>query len=200
MSQPRVAARVWKRFAYPEPFRDHNPIFLQTFESTDEIRQHLAIGIDKPIKLVAMRGGMDARRTTVLNPADKLFESHFLPHLGRFISFIERNNAVPWIANEPKLKIARELLPPPFLSPLAREHGIKPFHDSVFSSSTDNPVAFHHSLDLGQAQVWLDRRPQNTTHAGGTGFGNFNEDALVAVRDHSLFNRQRAAQDRLGSE
>lgn len=141
---------------------------------------------------------MDARRATVLNPADKLFESHFLPHLGRFIAFIERNNAVPWIANEPKLKIALELLPPPFLSPLRRQHGIKPFHYSVFSSSADNPVAFHHSLDLGQAQVWLDRRPQNTTHTGGTGFGNFNEDALVVVRDHSLFNGQQAAQDRRG--
>ena len=129
---------------------------------------------------------MEAGRATVLNPADKLFESHFLLHLGRFVAFIKRNNAIPWIANEPELEVALELSPPPFLSLLGRQHEIEPFHYSVSSSSADNPVAFHHSLDLRQAQVRLDRRPQNTTHAGGTSFGNLNEDALVLMRDHGL--------------
>src|SRR5262245_803 len=69
MSQPRVGARVRKHFAYPELFRDHGPVLLQTFKSADEIRQHLTIGIDKPIKLVAVRRGMDAGCATILNPA-----------------------------------------------------------------------------------------------------------------------------------
>jgi len=147
-----------------------------------------------------MRRGMDASAATVLNPADKFFEAQLWLHLDRFVAFIKRNNTVPWIANEPELEIALELPSPPFLSLLGRQHGIKPFHYAVFSSSADNPVAFHHSFDLRQAQVRFDRRPQNTTHAGGTSFGNFNENALVAVRDHSLFNQQQAAQDRLSSE
>ena len=89
MPQPWVGARVRKRFAYSKLFRDHNPVFPQTFESADEIGQHLAISVDKPIKLVAMRRGMDAGAATVLYPADKFFEAHLLSHLNRFVTFIK---------------------------------------------------------------------------------------------------------------
>src|SRR6476660_4483107 len=118
--QPWVGAGVRKRFAYPELFRDYGPVFLQTLESADEIRQHPAVGIDKPIKLVAMRRGMDAGAATVLNPADKFFKAQLLLQLDRFVTFIKRNNTVPWIANEPELEVALELSPPPFLSQLSR--------------------------------------------------------------------------------
>ena len=89
MPQPWVGARVRKRFAYSKLFRDHNPVFRQTFESADEIGQHLAISVDKPIKLVAMRRGMDAGAATVLYPAGKFFEAHLLSHLNRFVTFIK---------------------------------------------------------------------------------------------------------------
>src|SRR5207237_8996241 len=101
------------------------PAIPQTFQSTDEICQHLAIDVHKPIKLVAMRQGMDASAATVLNPADKFFEAHLLSHLHRFVTFVKRNNTVPWIANEPELEVALELSPTPFLSLLGRQHGIK---------------------------------------------------------------------------
>src|SRR5207244_9489680 len=83
--RPRVGAGMGKHFAYSKLFRDHSPVFLQAFESANEICQHLAIGIDKPIKLVTMRRGMNAGSATVFNPADKLLEGHLLTHLHCFI-------------------------------------------------------------------------------------------------------------------
>src|SRR4029077_6100881 len=53
--RPRVRAGVRKHFSYSKLFRDHRPVFLQALESANKVRQHPAIGVDKPIKLVAMR-------------------------------------------------------------------------------------------------------------------------------------------------
>jgi hypothetical protein len=132
---------------------------------------------------------MDARSRYCIESSGQTLRRSFLPHLGRFVAFISETTRSHGFAYEPELKVARELSRP-FPSLLGRQHGIKPFPYSVFSSSADNPVAFHHSLDLGQAQVWLDRRPQNTNARWlEPVLGNFNEDALCAVRDHSLFNR-----------
>ena len=109
-----------KHFAYSKLFRDHSPVFLQAFESANEICQHLAIGIDKPIKLVTMRRGMNAGSATVFNPADKLLEGHLLTHLHCFIALVERDDTAPGIANKSEFEIALELPPSPLLPTLRR--------------------------------------------------------------------------------
>src|SRR5437879_124449 len=50
-----IGAGMRKHFAYSKLFRDHGPVFLQALESANEVCEHLAVGVDKPIKLVTMR-------------------------------------------------------------------------------------------------------------------------------------------------
>src|SRR2546421_1331181 len=49
MPRPGVGAGVRKYFAYSKLFRHHRPVFLQALESANEVREHLAVGVDKPI-------------------------------------------------------------------------------------------------------------------------------------------------------
>jgi hypothetical protein len=179
--RPRVGAGMRKHFAYSKLFRDHGPVFLQAFESANEVCQHLAIGVDKPIKLVPMRRGMNAGATTILNPMNELLERHLLTHLSYFVALIERDDTIPGIANKSELNVALELSPYSFFPPLRRQCKIEPFQDSIFPSSAYNPVAFHQPLDLAQIQMWLNRLSQHVADAGRTSFGNFHEDALVAM-------------------
>src|SRR2546423_3847520 len=178
--RPRIRASMRKHFTYPKLFCDHGPVFLQALESANEVCQHLAIGVDKPIKLVTMRRGMNAGAATILNPMDELLECHLLAHLHWFIALIERDHTVPRIANKSELKVAFELSPSPFFPTLRRQRKIEPFQYSIFSSPAQNPVAFHQPPHLTQVQVRLNRLSQQVTHAGRTGLGNFHEDALVA--------------------
>jgi hypothetical protein len=132
---------------------------------------------------------MNAGAATILNPMDELFEGHLPTHLHCFIALIERNNTIPGIANKSELKVTLELPPSPFFPTLRRQRKIEPFQYSIFSSSAHNPVTFHQPFDLTQVQVRLNRLSQHVTNTCRTSFGNFHEDALVAMRDHGLFSR-----------
>src|SRR5205807_2103945 len=147
----------------------------------NKVCQHLAVGVDKPIKLVTMRRGMNAGATTILNPTDEFLESHLLTHLHSFIALIERDNTIPWIANKSELKVALELLTSPLLPTLRRQCKIEPFQYSIFSSPAHNPVALHHPFDLTQVQVRLNHLSQHVANTGRTSFGNFHKDALLAM-------------------
>src|SRR6266478_7889983 len=124
---------------------------------------------------------MNAGAATILNPKDELLESHLLTHLYCFIELIERNNTIPWIANKSELKVTFELPLSPFFPTLCRQCKIKPFQYSIFSSPAHNPVAFHQPFDLTQVQVRLNRLSQHVADTRRTSFGNFHEDALVAM-------------------
>src|SRR5207247_62358 len=70
------------------------PVFVESLEFSDEIGQHISVGIDKPIQLKAMRSRVNAGCAAVLDPIDKLFEGHLVPDLSRFGTLIQRDNAV----------------------------------------------------------------------------------------------------------
>src|SRR5207237_9164606 len=86
-----ISAGMRKHFAYSKLFRDHGPVFLQALESATEVRNNFAVGVDKPIKLVMMRRGMNARAATILNPTDELIERHLLTHLHCLIAPLVRD-------------------------------------------------------------------------------------------------------------
>src|SRR2546430_13462072 len=45
---------------------------------SNEIGEHISIGIDKPIELIAMRRRVNTSAAAILDPVDKLLESHFV--------------------------------------------------------------------------------------------------------------------------
>src|SRR5882724_10993418 len=55
MSCPRIGSPVRQFFVYTELLRHESPILVQSLEFSDEICQHISIGIDKPIQLIPMR-------------------------------------------------------------------------------------------------------------------------------------------------
>src|ERR1700720_4536941 len=124
---------------------------------------------------------MNTGTATILNPTNELFERHLPTHLHCFIALIERDNTIPGIANKSKLKVTLELLTSPFFPPLRRQYKIEPFQYSIFSSSAHNPVTFHQPFDLTQVQVRLNRLSQHVADTCRTSFGDFHEDALVAM-------------------
>src|SRR6478672_2023515 len=124
---------------------------------------------------------MNAGATTILNPTNENLERHLPTHLHCLIALIERDNTIPEIANKSELKVTFELPPSPFFPKLRRQCKIEPFQYSIFSSSAYNPVAFHQPFDLTQIQVRLNRLSQHVADTCRTSFGNFHEDALVAM-------------------
>jgi hypothetical protein len=89
MSLPRIGSPVGQSFTDPEFLREKSPILVESFKFTDEIGEHISVMIDKPIELVPLRRGLDARGAAVLNPIDKLFERHFVSELAHFLALIE---------------------------------------------------------------------------------------------------------------
>jgi hypothetical protein len=60
---------------------DESPIFIEPFESADEVGEYPPIRIDKPIELVPMGRRVNASAAAVMNPIDEFIESHFLSEL-----------------------------------------------------------------------------------------------------------------------
>src|SRR5438034_8961763 len=112
MTRPGVFASVRQLLLQTELLRHKSPVLIESLKFSDEVGQHVSVGIDEPIQLIPVRRGMDARGTAVLNPIDKLFEAHFIPELERLCALIQRHNPVPRIANKSELEIGFELPAP----------------------------------------------------------------------------------------
>src|SRR6266571_622725 len=52
MSFPGVGSPMRQFFAQTEFLRDESPVLVESFKFSDEIGQHISVGIDKPIQLV----------------------------------------------------------------------------------------------------------------------------------------------------
>jgi hypothetical protein len=63
---------------------------------------------------------------------------------------------------------------------------IKNFQRPVRSPAHMRPIILHVIFDLPQIQVRLPWFPQNCPDAGRASLGNFNENAFVFVRDHTI--------------
>ena len=168
-----------------ELLRYKSPVLVESFEFSNEVREHIAIRINKPIQLVAMRGGVNTSRAAVLDPVDKLFESHLVLELERLGALVERDDAVPRVANKSEFKVSLELLSPDFSPALFRKHHIERRQNPVLSSAVMRPIVFHLVFDLPQIEMWFPRLTENGPNAGRAGLGDFDENALVLVRDHA---------------
>src|SRR4051794_29977622 len=124
---------------------------------------------------------MNACGTAVLDPVDKLFETHLVPQLQRFSALIERYNPIPRIANKSELEIGLKLLATEFSAALFRQEQIECGHDPVFSSPILSPCRFHELLDLPQIQVRLPCFAENPSDARRSGLGHLHENAFVLV-------------------
>src|SRR5438093_7793691 len=56
VSRPRVGSSMRQVRPDAELLRDNGPVLVEPFEFSNEIGEHVSIGIDKPIELIAMRG------------------------------------------------------------------------------------------------------------------------------------------------
>src|SRR6266487_3745981 len=148
MSFAGVGSPMRQLFIYTELLRDKSPVLLQPLEFSDEIGEHISVGIDKPIQLVTVRRRVNAGSTAVLDPIDKLFEGHLVPDLQRFGALIERDNAIPWVANKAELEVRLELFAPNFSPLLFRTQQIKSRHYPVLSSAVPRPIHLHLVFDL----------------------------------------------------
>jgi hypothetical protein len=89
--------------------RYKGPVLVESFELSNEIRQHISTRINKPIQLMAMRRGIETGAAAILNSIDKLIETHCVSELQSFSAFIKRNNTVPRIAYKAELEVGFEL-------------------------------------------------------------------------------------------
>src|SRR5438874_4370775 len=110
MSWPGIGSAMRQLLIQAELLRNEHPIFVEPFEFSDEIGEHISVGIDKPIQLVAVRGRMNASGAAVLDPIDKAFEGHFVSELQRFHPLIKRDDTIPRVANKTEFKVGLELL------------------------------------------------------------------------------------------
>src|SRR6266550_3300183 len=119
--RPRVGSSMRQLLVETELLRHKGPVVVEPFEFSNEIGEHISVGIDKPIQLVAVRGRMNASGAAVLDPIDEVFEGHFASELQRFRALIERNDTVPWVANKTEFEVGLELLPADFSPALLRK-------------------------------------------------------------------------------
>jgi len=168
-----------------ELLRHKSPVLVESFEFPNEVREHIAIRINKPIQLVAMRGGVNTSRAAVLDPVDKLFESHLVLELERLGALVERDDAVPGVANKSEFKVSLELLSPDFSPALFRKHHIERRQNPVLSSAIARPISFHLVFDLPQVEMRFPCFAENGPNAGRAGLGYLYENAFVLVRDHA---------------
>ena len=168
-----------------ELLRHKSPVLVESFEFPNEVREHIAIRINKPIQLVAMRGGVNTSRAAVLDPVDELFEGHFVSELDSFRALIEGNGAVPGVTNKSELEVGLELLSPDFSPALFRKHHIERRQNPVLSSAIARPISFHLVFDLPQVEMRFPCFAENGPNAGRAGLGYLYENAFVLVRDHA---------------
>src|ERR1043166_4487569 len=126
---------------------------------------------------------MNASRAAVLDPFDKLLERHLIAELPFFFALIKRNDAIPWIANESKFKVALKLFLPGIDPSLFRQRQIKHFHDAIFSTAHMCPIILHVILDLPETEMRFPRLSQNSANTGRASLGHLNKNAFVFVRD-----------------
>src|SRR5262249_35164051 len=81
MSCAGIGSAVRQLLIKAEPLRNESPVFIEAFEFSDEIGEHISIGIDKPIQLIPMRRRVNAGGAAILNPINKLFEGHLVSEL-----------------------------------------------------------------------------------------------------------------------
>src|SRR6266480_2728589 len=81
MSWPGICSAVRQLLIKAELLRKESPVVVEPFEFSDEIGEHISVGIHKPIQLITMRRRVNAGCAAVLNPIDKLFEGHLVPEL-----------------------------------------------------------------------------------------------------------------------
>src|SRR5262249_27202830 len=60
MARPQIRALVRQLLLQTKLLGHKSPILIEPLKFSDEIRQQLSVGIDKPIQLVPVRGRMDA--------------------------------------------------------------------------------------------------------------------------------------------
>ena len=164
-------------------------MFVQPFKSPNEIGEHPPIGIDKPIELVPVRRRVNASAAAVLDPIDKFLERHFVPELQSLSALVERDNAVPGVANKPEFEVSLELLAPDLPPALFRKQQIQRSQNPVLSSAVARPIRLHLVLDLPQIKMRLPCFAENGSDTGRTSLWHLNEDAFVFVRDHNPIAR-----------
>src|SRR5207248_10396533 len=150
---PRVGPPMRQRFIYTELLRHESPVLVEAFEFSDEIGEHISVGINKPIQLVTVRRRVNAGSTAVPDPIDKLFEGHLVPELQPFGALIERDNAIPWVAHKSELEVRLELFAPDFSPLLFRTQQIKSRQNPIFSAAITRPIRLHLVFDLPQIQM-----------------------------------------------
>src|SRR5947207_8876651 len=69
--RPRVDSSMRQLLVDTELLRHKSPVLVEPLEFADEIGEHISIGIDKPIQLIAVRGRMNASSAAVLDPIAK---------------------------------------------------------------------------------------------------------------------------------
>src|SRR6266496_355747 len=184
MSFAGVGSPMRQLFIYTELLRDKSPVLLQPLEFSDEIGEHISVGIDKPIQLVTVRRRVNAGCTAVLDRIDKLFECHLVSELQRFGALIERDNAVPRIANKAELEVRLELFAPNFSPSLFRKKQIESRQNPIFSPAITRPIRLHLFFDLPQIQMRFPCLAKNGPDAGRASLWHLNKDAFVLMRDH----------------
>ena len=186
VSRPRICLVVRKWFGDAELSGDKTPVFFESFKSTDEIGKHIAVAIDKPIQLIAMRGRVEAGGAGVLDPTDKLIEAHFVFHLPPLHPIVKRNNAVPGIANEAELEIGIESLLANFRPPAFGKGKVQELTNTILSATEIWPVARHVQPDFRQVHVRLPRLAQNDANARGRRLRHFYKNAFVLAGNHLI--------------
>src|SRR5439155_12041236 len=166
MSFAGVGSPMRQLFIYTELLRDKSPVLLQPLEFSDEIGEHISVGINKPIQLVTVRRRVNAGCTAILDRIDKLFECHLVSELQPFGALIERDNAIPWVAHKSALEVRLELFAPDYSPLLFRTQQIKSRQNPIFSATITRPIRLHLVFDLPQIQMRFPCFAQNGPHAG----------------------------------
>src|SRR5439155_22995805 len=89
VSRPRIGSSMRQLLIETELLCKKSPVLIEPFKFSNEIGEHISIGVDKPIKLITVRRGMNASGAAVLDPIDKFFESHFVSELQSFRALIQ---------------------------------------------------------------------------------------------------------------
>src|SRR5438045_2676111 len=124
---------------------------------------------------------MDAGGAAELDPVDELVKGHFVFHLDRLDAFVERDDAVPGVADEAEFEVALELTPADVDLALLWEEVIKRTADPVRSPPKSRPRIFHQRFDLNEIEMRNVSLAQNCADAGRAGLGHLDEDAFVFV-------------------
>ena len=161
--------------------RDKGPILFDIFETANKIDEDPAVWIDEPVKLIAVRHGMNTGAAAVFQSGNELLEGHFVADLLALASLVKRDRAVPGVAHKAKFQIAVEQVPADRLPSFERQKQVTTGQDFIAYSTVARPAILQLVLYLPNVLMRSGRLADNSANASGPRFRNFDEYAFVSV-------------------